>query len=319
MVKLVIIAVFISLFICMLVGEEKSPKLELIRISGAKVKIGTPIKNKLSKGYHAEEAPKWVTVQEFKIGKYPITADVFCDFLNSDLAKKHDSTSLYNHVDFIAVGSRKKLKYSTITMSDGRFVPRKGAEKAPANLVTWKGAVVFCKWMSEVSGESYRLPSEAEWELAARGVAGREWPWGAAAPDRKHGNRYPYLAGPNDWPTESVGSYPANATPEGVCEMLAFTPGEWCAGIYKADATAQDLASQKMDLENLHLKRPVRGVWTKSDTRADLMGILRILGQRMGHLGRPWTREGADPIKAVETYAGYGFRIVRDIKGRNQP
>ena len=48
----------------------------------------------------------------------------------------------------------------------------------PVTGVTWYEALAYCQWLSELSGRRYRLPSEAEWEKAARGVNGSLYPWG---------------------------------------------------------------------------------------------------------------------------------------------
>ncbi|MBN1226506.1 MAG: formylglycine-generating enzyme family protein [Deltaproteobacteria bacterium] len=54
----------------------------------------------------------------------------------------------------------------------------------PIIFVSWQDAVEFCRWLSEKEGKKYRLPTEAEWEYAARGsLAGKLYPWGDSAPD----------------------------------------------------------------------------------------------------------------------------------------
>ena len=54
----------------------------------------------------------------------------------------------------------------------------------PVVCVTWHDAVAFCAWLSERPGEKIRLPSEAEWEKAAKGdQENRRYPWGDVEPD----------------------------------------------------------------------------------------------------------------------------------------
>lgn len=92
----------------------------------------------------------------------------------------------------------------------------------PVVQISWKGAVAYCAWLSDVTGESWRVPTEEEWEKAARGTDGRIYPWGDQW-DRTRANTDD--GGPGD--TTHVGAYPAGTSPYGIFDM-AGTVNEWC-------------------------------------------------------------------------------------------
>jgi len=99
----------------------------------------------------------------------------------------------------------------------------------PRETVSWFEAVAYCRWLGHKLGCAIRLPTEQEWEKAARGDDGREYPWGdgfeQGRANLKEGwveNRPDYLGHP-----AAVGLYPLGASPDGVMDM-AGTVWEWC-------------------------------------------------------------------------------------------
>lgn len=127
---------------------------------------------------------------------------------------------------------------------DGEFKP--GREDMPAASVTWSLARTYCAWVGK------RLPSDAEWEKAARGTDGRKYPWGMEEPTCEHANFMP-------WDIEGVKPGPAcpyrdefpnltpvtlfcgrGASPYGACEM-AGSVAEWAADGYESGVGYGDL------------------------------------------------------------------------------
>lgn len=121
----------------------------------------------------------------------------------------------------------------------------KGRENHPVVHVNWFDAVAFCKWRSETTGQPHRLPTEAEWEYAARGgLSKKEYVWGdeQTPGGRPMANiwqgRFPNQNSMTDGfrGTAPVGSFPPNGF--GLHDM-AGNVWEWCADWYLPDYYAK--------------------------------------------------------------------------------
>ncbi|MBI4841898.1 MAG: SUMF1/EgtB/PvdO family nonheme iron enzyme [candidate division NC10 bacterium] len=104
----------------------------------------------------------------------------------------------------------------------GEWKMEPGKGQHPVVRVPWRVAVAYCRWADK------RLPTEAEWEYAARGPDGRKYPWGNTWDD----SRARFSGNSGGQATAPVGSYPSGASPFGAQDM-AGNVWEWVSSLYK--------------------------------------------------------------------------------------
>ena len=129
--------------------------LELVKVDGGHFAIG-------SDKYERESSIHGVEISDFHLGKYPITNEQFLPFLQ-EVGNQGEGRRVWVHLE----GQYESVRCG-IKKTDGTFQCVEGLEHHPMIYVSWHGAKAFCKWLSEKTGHSYRLPSEAEWEYAAK-------------------------------------------------------------------------------------------------------------------------------------------------------
>jgi serine/threonine protein kinase/formylglycine-generating enzyme required for sulfatase activity len=117
--------------------------------------------------------------------------------------------------------------------------PPPGKESHPVVNVSWWDAVAYCRWLAELTGKPYRLPTEAQWEKAARGTDGRVYPWGNRWDSQKCNSREGHQGG-----TSPVGTYsPAGDSPFGCADMVGNVL-EWVADWYHEEYYARSSVDQ---------------------------------------------------------------------------
>jgi formylglycine-generating enzyme len=132
----------------------------------------------------------------------------------------------------------------------------------PVTLVSWYDALAFCDWATLVTGYKISLPSEAEWERAARGTQGQLYPWGNDEPTDRLCN---FNLNVND--TSPVGRYsPQGDSPVGAADMVGNVI-EWTRSLWGVDINLAEFkypyTEHMLERENIqaadNIRRVVRG------------------------------------------------------------
>jgi formylglycine-generating enzyme required for sulfatase activity len=167
-----------------------------------------------------EEAPLHrVFVTDFWIDRHKVTNAEFAEFLDAEGVRSRDGERRFDDDDADARIHRVAVEPTSRAERRRavRWRPDAGFERHPVVEVSWFGARDYCRWKGR------RLPTEAEWEKAARGDDRRPYPWGAAPPSPElavYGRRY------ND--TAPADRGPRGASPYGVEDMVGNLR-EWTA------------------------------------------------------------------------------------------
>ena len=178
-----------------------------------------------------------VRVDDFYMSKYEITNAQYVQFLNAIGRHWMGGKPL--------IETKSMDSHSHILLKGGRYVVESGYEDHPMIEVSWYGAVAFCNWLSRQAGleevydegtweadfskVGYRLPTEAEWEYAAR-AGGKEIKYPNGNTLTHDDANYRGIGGRDKWErTSSVGSFPPNEL--GLYDM-AGNVWEWCNDWY---------------------------------------------------------------------------------------
>lgn len=205
-----------------------------------------------------------VHVDDFLLGVQPVTNAQYARFVQDT---GHRSPAIYELPLVVKAGGLDRER--AFRQVGGPYVWDQGhpaSERAdhPVTLVRYDDATAYCAWLSAVTGKAFRLPTEAEWEKAARGGAeSKRYPWG----DRLDRNMANFLADPalkSTHGTTPCRSYPAN--PFGLFDM-AGNVWEWVYDWYDPRYYRTSGARNPNGPSSGHLRLLRGGSWLVADVR----------------------------------------------------
>jgi formylglycine-generating enzyme required for sulfatase activity len=244
-----------------------------------------------SNEYSDEQPIHTVYLDAFWIDRTEVTNAQYVRFLNA-LGRHKGACGGQD-----CINTKSEDDDSHIRYQGGQYVVESGYEDHPMIEVSWNGAQAYCQWAGA------RLPTEAEWEKAARGTDGRVYPWD----NTFDGNKVNFCdrncefnlkdTGANDGYTRTapVGSYPAGASPYGALD-LAGNVWEWVADRYDGGYYANSPAS---------------------NPKGPNSGNFRVL--RGGGWGSDWdyVRAASRNVNNPDyTYGNFGFRCAAGSPAR---
>lgn len=260
---------------------------ELVLVPAGPFKMG----DNFGDGEPRERPVHTVDLDAFYIGKFEVTNSEFRKF-REDPA--YQDAKLWPDGRPVPLD---QIPYWKDPRNHGGGTP--GSDNYPVLGVNWDTAVAYCNWVSEKTGKKYRLPTEAEWEKAARGTDQRRYPWGNNI-DHSYAT---YVNGPGFTTATEVGMHDGarhadiethnGASPYGAQDM-AGNVMEWCSDWYSRD---------------------YYGVSPRKNPKGPDSGAYRVL--RGGTFFedafdlRTYRRTAAWP--SLQSHRMIGFRVARDL------
>jgi len=174
----------------------------------------------------SEKPQSKVYLDEFWMGKYDVTNAQFRAFVQATEYKTTAELqgSGWTFDENTGWSDSKGANWQQPRGPDSTL---SGKDNHPVVQISWDDAVAFAKWATQATGKKIAIPTEAQWEKAARGTDGRLYPWGNGVPDTSRLN-YNY----NIKDTTEVGKYsPAGDSPFGAADM-AGNVWQWTSSLW---------------------------------------------------------------------------------------
>jgi formylglycine-generating enzyme required for sulfatase activity len=184
--------------------KDGTPGPEMVKIRGGRFLMGSPVDEK---GRYEDERQHEVQVADFAIGKYEVTVGQFKNFVK---ATKYKTEAEESGGCYFWTGSEWKQDTGKTWRNPGFSQ----TDDHPVVCVSWNDAMAYVDWLSKQTGKTYRLPTEAEWEYAARAGTQTRWSFGD---DEKDLGRYAWYSDNSGDKAHPVGTREPN--PWGLYDM----------------------------------------------------------------------------------------------------
>ncbi|MCP4217434.1 MAG: SUMF1/EgtB/PvdO family nonheme iron enzyme, partial [bacterium] len=196
-----------------ILGEIGDPRIDVLAPPMVTVEAGEFIMGS-TKGESREKPQRKIYLDAFEIAKYPLTNGGYRCFIEDGgyITKAFWAPEGWQWV------KREKRKCPRY-WADGKW----NGANFPVVGISWYEADAYVRWLSEKTSEFYRLPTEAQWEKAARGTDGRKFSWGESNDKNRCNYRESGLGR-----TSPVGMFPGGESPWG-CMDMSGNGWEWCA------------------------------------------------------------------------------------------
>jgi formylglycine-generating enzyme required for sulfatase activity len=254
----------------------------MVRVPAGEFLMGSPTSEA---GRFDDEGPqRQVTIHSFAMSKYDVTRSQYAVFV----AATHRAIAKDCFFAFSKDPSWRNPGFAQ-------------ADDHPVVCVTWGDAQAYAHWLSERTGKSYRLPTEAEWEYAARAGSRTAFPWGST-PSHEYANYgaetpyTPLASGRDKWLyTSPVGSFPPNAF--GLYDMQGNV-FQWVQDCHTDSYAGLPTDGAAHDPSGCSVRVARGGVW------GDRASVMRSAARNYAP---------PDDKTSITNYrsSGFGFRVAR--------
>jgi formylglycine-generating enzyme required for sulfatase activity len=231
-----------------MLGHLGDPRLgEMVTIPAGKFVMG-------GAGLYDGKPQHELYLPSYQIGKYPLT--------NAEYARFIEAGGYQERAWWTETGWQAKERSRWTEPKYWRGGPYNEPNQ-PVVGISWYESVAYCRWLSAEIGKTYRLPTEAEWEKAARGTDCRIYPWGNEFDSARVNMR---LGEQQVNTTTPVGIYPTGASSFGIFDC-AGNVWEWCATKwrkkYPYDVTEDEWVGAYFEGPHVRVRRG--GAWDGND------------------------------------------------------